>query len=148
MSQIYDMYRMTIAVKKEIRRLDKLEPQHIIDDDGFNVWHAPADNVLRLYNKYRPWQVPTEASQVLGDCIDAGYLTGDKIKVSHDDIGLGALTITRLGRKLIERTWFIFPTGLWQAWQEDNGKIFFTFMSAVLGLLTLIAGFIIKIAIL
>lgn len=113
--------------------MDRLEPQ-VITDNGQNVWQAPASNVINRYVKHRPWLVVTESYHVIRDCIESGYLAED---YAEDSFGsrMDSLYLKKAGRKLIEKTWFIFPTGLWKAWYEDNGKVFLGFMTALVVLL-------------
>ncbi|MES2876479.1 MAG: hypothetical protein V4678_03335, partial [Patescibacteria group bacterium] len=65
------------------------------------------------------------------------------------DDSLGSRTDTlyvqKAGRKLIEKTWYIFPTGLWKAWYEDNGKAFLALMTALILLLGAIVTLLAKI---
>jgi hypothetical protein len=125
---------MVKVVKKEVRRMDKLEPQPI-KDSGFDVWHPVTSNVKARFIKNRPWLVPTDSANTVADCIEAKYLRGE---TSRDSFGnqIDILCILKNGRKLVERTWLIFPTGLWKAWYEDNGKTFFALMTAIIALLT------------
>lgn len=144
MSQINDMYRMVKMVNKEVVRMDRLEPQAIAES-GQNVWQAATSNVIKLYIKRRPWLVATESYHTVRDCIISGYLSEDYV---DDSFGsrTDTLYIEKAGRKLIEKTWFIFPTGLWKAWYEDNGKIFLALMSALVLLLGGIVTLLTKIA--
>lgn len=133
MSQVYDMYRMVKIVSKEVRRMDRLEPQPI-KDSGFEVWHPATSNVKIRFVKHRPWLVPTDSANIVADCIEMKYLRGETLDDSFKN-KTDILCILKDGRKLIERTWFIFPTGLWKAWYDNNGKVFFTLMTAILFLL-------------
>jgi|SRR6266496_472444 len=143
MSQVYDMYRIVRTIQKEVRRMDKLEPQPITDA-GFDVWHVASSNVMHRFIKRRPWLVATDSAHIIADCIVAGYLLRDSVSDSFES-KMDVLTITKSGRKLIERTWFIFPTGLWRAWHEDNGKFFTGLMTTVVALLAAIITLLAKI---
>lgn len=143
MSQIYDMYRMVRLVQKEVRRMDKLEPQPV-KESGTAVWHPATSNVKTLYLKHRPWLVATDSAHIVADCIDTKYLSGDTMEDSFGN-KIDVLCILKDGRKLIEKTWFIFPTGLWKAWYEDNGKVFLAFMTAFVALLTALVTLLAKI---
>ena len=142
MSQIYDMYRMVKMVKREVIRMDRLEPQGLSDTD-MGVWRSSTSSVIKLFVKHRSRAVVSDALHTVRDCIEAGYLEEDTI---IDSFGgkLDAVYIMKSGRKLIEKTWFVFPTGLWKAWYEDNGKLFIAFMTSSIGLLILIVTLLTK----
>ena len=133
---------MVRMVRKEVVRMDKLEPQPI-SDDGMSVWHSSTSNVIKLFVKHRPWLVISDSYHIVRDCIEAGYLEADTIHDSFDG-KLDALYILKDGRKLVEKTWLIFPTGLWKAWYEDNGKMFLAFMTTLVGLLIAIVTLLAK----
>ncbi len=137
------MYRMVKIVQKEVRRMDKLEPQPI-KDVGADVWHPATANVKKRFIRHRPWLVATDAAHTVADCIEEKYLRGETLQDSFGN-PMDALCILKNGRKLVEKTWFVFPTGLWGAWYGDNGKTFIIFMTSIVTLLAAIVGLLAKI---
>lgn len=149
MSQIYDMYRMVKVTRKTARQHEKKEPplENLV---GFQAAHAVTLSVKRDYIKFRPWLTISDASHILADTINAKYVEGmtSRAMIDGQDVLVDTLCVKKKGRKLIEKSWLIFPTGLWSAWYKENGKVFIAFMSALVALLTAIAGLLIKVVLL
>jgi hypothetical protein len=144
---------MVKAVKKESRRMDRLEPRQI-RENGHEVWWSPHDNVKRIFLKHRKrwgWTVG-EAEEVFADCCSEryGYLVQDKLEprsamLISGNSSIDVVMLSTKGRKLIEKSFFIFPTGLWYAWYEEDGKKFFAITGAIITLLLAIVGLLTKI---
>jgi hypothetical protein len=142
MSHIYDQYRMVKTVNKESIRLEKLEPQPI-SEHGFEVWHPATSNVKKRFMKHRPWWKPSEAAHIVADCIEDDYLLGSTTVLSFGE-KFDTICLKKKGRKLIQKTLFIFPTGLWKAWYEEDGKVFIAFAGGLIALLGATVGLLVK----
>lgn len=145
---------MARAVKKEVRRLDKLEPQQV-RENGHEIWWAPHDNVKRIFLKYRKhwgWTV-SEAEEVYADCCSKkyGYLIQKKLEpegamLISGNSYIDVVSLSTKGRRLIEKSLFVFPTGLLLAWYKEDGKTLIKLLSGIVALLTAIVLLLAKIA--
>ncbi len=144
MSHIYDMYRMVKITRKQTNKNERTVPS-AEQLSGFESRHAATLNVKKQYIKFRPWLTAVDASHVAADTLTEKYIEGVTYTLPHHKIAVDTLCVQSKGRKLIERTWLIFPTGLWAAWYEENGKVFLALMLSVVTILTAIVGLLAKI---
>ena len=143
---------MVGIAKKEIRRMDKQERQPI-KENNHDIWHVSPASVKTNYMKWHPRLTSTEAEYTLQHCIEKKYLkirtielVGATLLEDPSASSVEGLEITRLGWKLIEKTFFVIPTGLLHAWYEEDGKVFLAAIGTAIGILLAIAGFLAKIA--
>ena len=135
MSHIYDMYRLVKIVQNETRKNDRRNPppEQFV---GFSSRHPATIVVKKRFVKYHPLLTSTDAGHIVADSINREFIEGVENQLPDSNIKVDTLCVRPKGRVLIERTWIIFPTGLWSAWREESGKGFIALMSAIISLLT------------
>ncbi len=144
MSQIHDIYRLVKLTRNISRQLDRKFPPPLTFS-GFESRHPATFVVKEKYIKYRPWLTMTDASHVVADSLGKKYLISSTDNIPNSNLPVDSITLTTAGRKLIERTLFIFPTGLWLAWYKEDGKVFVTMFVALMTVLSAVLGLLIKI---
>lgn len=114
---------------------------------GFQASHPVTLKVKKRYIKYRPWLTLSDASHILADAIQEQYIEGqtEKAEINGSVIEIDTLCVKKEGRKLIGKSWFIFPLRLWSLWYEKEAKGFFALMMAIVALLTAVVGLLAKI---
>jgi hypothetical protein len=85
-----------------------------------------------------------DAAHIVADAIDKGFIEGVSKEIPGTNTSVDTLCVKLDGRTLIEKTWFIFPTGLWSAWHKENGKGLLALMITIVSLLVSIATLLAK----
>lgn len=149
MSQLSDIKRIIKLARKKSKEIETIIGPTI---PSTKVWEPSTFTkpVKEAYIKRRPWLSLGDATNTLLDAEKLGY-----ILLGSEDMGkdgqplvLQTIQVTTKGRKLAECSLFIFPTGMWLSWYNTDGKLFVALATALIALLTVLVGFLAKIALL